>query len=170
MRDSCLRGVTSVLACNYTVLQKTRRHFVNDWSFAQSLTSCAFVWPPLWSNSQSSWIQIQRSGFDSRRYQIFWEVVGLERGPLSLVSAMEELLERKSSWSSIEIEITAVRDPPRWLRNTPLTAKVGTKYKFETKIYSYNCHNSGHYPSPYHLFKPQGFGDRNQFYLLGPTE
>jgi hypothetical protein len=23
-------------------------------------------------------------GFDSRRYQIFWEVVGLERGPLSL--------------------------------------------------------------------------------------
>jgi hypothetical protein len=25
-------------------------------------------------------------GFDSRRYQIFWEVVGLERGPLSLVS------------------------------------------------------------------------------------
>jgi hypothetical protein len=24
-------------------------------------------------------------GFDSRRYQIFWEVVGLERGPLSLV-------------------------------------------------------------------------------------
>jgi hypothetical protein len=25
-------------------------------------------------------------GFDSRRYQIFWEVVGLEWGPLSLVS------------------------------------------------------------------------------------
>jgi hypothetical protein len=25
-------------------------------------------------------------GFDSRRYQIFWEVVGLERAPLSLVS------------------------------------------------------------------------------------
>ena len=24
-------------------------------------------------------------GFDSRRYQIFWVVVGLERGPLSLV-------------------------------------------------------------------------------------
>jgi hypothetical protein len=30
-------------------------------------------------------------GFDSRRYQIFWQVVGLERGPLSLVSAIEEL-------------------------------------------------------------------------------
>jgi hypothetical protein len=42
-------------------------------------------------------LQIQRPGFDSQRYQIFWEVVGLERGPLSLVSAIEELLERKSS-------------------------------------------------------------------------
>jgi hypothetical protein len=35
-------------------------------------------------------------GFDSRRYQIFWQVVGLERGPLSLVSTIEELLGRKS--------------------------------------------------------------------------
>jgi len=37
-------------------------------------------------------------GFDSRRYQIFWVVVGLERGPLSLVSlvrSMEVLLEWK---------------------------------------------------------------------------
>jgi hypothetical protein len=27
-------------------------------------------------------------GFDSRHYQIFWEVVSLERGPLSLVSTI----------------------------------------------------------------------------------
>jgi hypothetical protein len=27
-------------------------------------------------------------GFDSQRYLIFWEMVGLERGPLSLVSAI----------------------------------------------------------------------------------
>jgi hypothetical protein len=33
-------------------------------------------------------------GFDSRRYQIFWEVVGLERGPLNLMRIIEELLER----------------------------------------------------------------------------
>jgi hypothetical protein len=38
-------------------------------------------------------------GFDSRHYQIFWEVVGLERGPLSLVSTNEELPGRKSSGS-----------------------------------------------------------------------
>jgi len=37
-------------------------------------------------------------GFDPWRYQIFWIVVGLERGPLSLVSlvrSIEELLEWK---------------------------------------------------------------------------
>jgi hypothetical protein len=34
-------------------------------------------------------------GFDSRHYQIFWGVVGLERGTLSLVRIIEELLERK---------------------------------------------------------------------------
>jgi hypothetical protein len=32
-------------------------------------------------------------GVESRRYQIVWEVVGLERGPLSLVRIIEELLE-----------------------------------------------------------------------------
>jgi hypothetical protein len=59
------------------------------------------LWAPLWSNGQNSWQQMQRSGFDSRRYQIFWEVVGLERGPLSLVS-IEELLYRKVSGSGLE--------------------------------------------------------------------
>jgi hypothetical protein len=34
-------------------------------------------------------------GFDYRRYQIFCQVVGLQRGPLSLVRIIEELLERK---------------------------------------------------------------------------
>jgi hypothetical protein len=36
-------------------------------------------------------------GFDSRRYQILGEVVGLEWGPHSLMSVTEELLEWKSS-------------------------------------------------------------------------
>jgi hypothetical protein len=65
--------------------------------------------PPLWSSGQTSWRQIQRSRFDSRRYQIFWEVVGVERGSLSLVNTIEELLERKSSGSGLECrENTAV--------------------------------------------------------------
>jgi hypothetical protein len=50
--------------------------------------------PPLWSSGQSSWLQIRRPGFDSRHYQKK-ELVCLERGPLSLVSITEELLDRK---------------------------------------------------------------------------
>jgi hypothetical protein len=65
-------------------------------------------WLPLWSSDQSFWLQIQRSGFDYRRYQIFWKVVGLERDPLNLVSTIDELLERKSSGFGLEIENTAV--------------------------------------------------------------
>jgi hypothetical protein len=46
--------------------------------------------------------------FDSRRYRILCEVAGLERGPLSFVSTIGELLDRKSSGSSLESENTAV--------------------------------------------------------------
>jgi hypothetical protein len=49
-------------------------------------------------------------GFDSRRNQIFWEVVGLERGPLSLVSTIEELLVRESSGSGLETREYGRRD------------------------------------------------------------
>jgi hypothetical protein len=69
--------------------------------------------PLLWSSGQRSWPQIQRSGFNSGRYQIFCEVVGLERGPLSLVSTIEELLERKSNGSGIESREYGRRDPSR---------------------------------------------------------
>jgi hypothetical protein len=44
--------------------------------------------PPLWSSGQSSWLQIRRPGLEKK-------VMGLERGPLSLVSTTEELLDRK---------------------------------------------------------------------------
>jgi hypothetical protein len=39
--------------------------------------------------------------------------VGLERGPLSLVSAIEELLGRKSSGSGLESREYGRRDPSR---------------------------------------------------------
>jgi hypothetical protein len=58
--------------------------------------------PHLWSSGQSSWLQIQRSRFDSQSYQIFLEIVGLERGPLGFMSIIKELLERKSSNSGLE--------------------------------------------------------------------
>jgi hypothetical protein len=47
--------------------------------------NCRVVGPPLWSSGQSSWLQIRRPEFESRHYQKK-KVVGLERGPLSLVS------------------------------------------------------------------------------------
>jgi hypothetical protein len=72
----------------------------------------------LWSSGPSSWLQIKRSGFDSRCYQIFREVVGLERSPLSLVSTTEELLERKSSSSDLENREYGDRDPSRCPRGT----------------------------------------------------
>jgi hypothetical protein len=76
--------------------------------FTNSIITNIYTSPPLWSSGQSSLLQIQRSGFDSRRYQIFREVVGLERSPLSLVNTIEELLGRKSSGTCLETENTAV--------------------------------------------------------------
>jgi hypothetical protein len=56
----------------------------------------------MWRSGQSSLLQIQGSGLDFRRYQIFREVVSLERGQLSLMSTIEELLGRKNSGSGPE--------------------------------------------------------------------
>jgi hypothetical protein len=74
---------------------------------------------------QSSWLQIQRAWFDSRGYQIFWQIVGLERGPLNLVST-NELLERKSNSSGLQNREYGRRDPSRWPRGTLYPQKFGT--------------------------------------------
>jgi hypothetical protein len=46
---------------------------------------------PLWYSGQGS-LEVRVRFW---RYQIFWEVMGLERAPLSLESTIEELLGRK---------------------------------------------------------------------------
>jgi hypothetical protein len=51
--------------------------------------------------------------FNSRHYHIFWELVGLEQGPLSLVSTTEELLGRNSSGSGLENREYGRGDPLR---------------------------------------------------------
>jgi hypothetical protein len=55
--------------------------------------------------------------------------VGLERGPLRLVSTIEELLERKSSGSSLENRDYGHRDRSAApsMRN-PLAEKIGTNF------------------------------------------
>jgi hypothetical protein len=57
---------------------------------------------PPWTVPGIALLYFTRSGYDSRRYQFFWDVVGLKRGPLSLVSTTEELLERKNSSCGLE--------------------------------------------------------------------
>jgi hypothetical protein len=59
-------------------------------------------------------------GFDSQHYQIFWEVVGLEQGPLSLVSTTEEL----SSGSGLERREYSRGDPMCWPRDTLYSQKL----------------------------------------------
>jgi hypothetical protein len=55
---------------------------------------------------------------------MFWEVAILERGTLSLVSAIDELLERKSSGSGLEGREYDRRDPSRWPRGTLYPQKL----------------------------------------------
>jgi hypothetical protein len=54
--------------------------------------------------------------------------VGLERGPLSLVSPIEELLERKSSGSCLENREYGHRDPLHLPRDTLYPQKVGNDF------------------------------------------
>jgi hypothetical protein len=92
------------LATNVSFLRKSIRWNMNSeceaannvrGSSVHSSSDCTFTgiisfkWPHLWS-----WLQIRRPGFDSWHYQEK-KIVVLERGPLSLVSTTEELLDRK---------------------------------------------------------------------------
>jgi hypothetical protein len=70
-------------------------------------------------------------GFDSRCCRIFWEVVGLERGPLSLVSTIAELLERKSSGCCMETRDYGRRASVALTTLYRLFAKVGTNFCFK---------------------------------------
>jgi hypothetical protein len=42
------------------------------------------------------------SGIDSQRYQMFWKIVGLERGPLSLVRITEEIFKWETAAPGLE--------------------------------------------------------------------
>jgi hypothetical protein len=53
------------------------------------------------------------------------KVVGLERGPLSLVSTTEELLDRKVA-ARLENREYGRRDPSRWPRGTLYPQKLAT--------------------------------------------
>jgi hypothetical protein len=63
-------------------------------------------------------------GFDSWHYQFFWEIMGLEQRPLSLVSTTEELLGRNSRGSGLENREYGRGDPLRWPRDTLYPQKL----------------------------------------------
>jgi hypothetical protein len=84
------------------------------WVYQLFIKSIKLLWPPRWSSDQSSWLQIRRPGFDSRHYQKK-KVMGLERGPLSLMTTTEELLDRK---------VATRRDPSLWPRGTLYPQKL----------------------------------------------
>jgi hypothetical protein len=62
-----------------------------------------------------------------------WEVVGLERGPLSLVSTTEELLGSNSSGCGPESREYGRRDSSRWPRGTLYPQKVGTNFAYKRR-------------------------------------
>jgi hypothetical protein len=58
------------------------------------------------------------SGFDSRHYQLFWKVVGLERVHSASWVQLRSYLKGKSSGSCLERREYSRRDPSRWQRGT----------------------------------------------------
>jgi hypothetical protein len=65
-------------------------------------------------------------GFDSRSYQIFWEVVWNGVHSASWAQ-LKSYLKEKAAAPVQKSEITVVGDLPHWLRDTPLSARVDTR-------------------------------------------
>jgi hypothetical protein len=99
----------------------------------------------------------------SRRYQIFWEVVGLERGPLNLVRKIEELRERKSSGSVYKTKINGRGEQQRWPRNTLLSGTVSTNIGWQAAV----AQSVVRLPTKSHgvFFFDLGAGDRLQLVM-----
>jgi hypothetical protein len=74
-RETCVRFVRRTTEPTYVLLRNTNRGYVKrngNLERRRNVKSVLLVTgPPLCSSGRSSWLQIQRSGFSSPRYQIF---------------------------------------------------------------------------------------------------
>jgi hypothetical protein len=76
-----------------------------------------------WSERVSGY-RSRGPGFDPRRFQIFWEPVGLEWGPLSLVRTTEELIGINIGAPDKKTETNDRGETLRWPRNTLYQQKL----------------------------------------------
>jgi hypothetical protein len=72
-------------------------------------------------------------GYDSRRYQISWELVALEQGRLSPVSTIEELPGRNSWGSNVGNWECGHGGLLRWPVQHPLSAKGSTNFPYKPR-------------------------------------
>jgi hypothetical protein len=88
----------------------------NAFTYIRNSSQCTSKAPRSYLSLRLCGLVVRARGprFYCRHYQIFWEVVGLERGPLSLVSTTEELLEREYGR----------RDQSRWPRGNLYPQKL----------------------------------------------
>jgi hypothetical protein len=72
--------------------------------------------------------------------------MGLERGPLSLVSTIEEQRGRRISGSDLESREYDRREPSRWPRGNLYPQKVGTNFADKWRLLGRNSSlaDSGH--------------------------
>jgi hypothetical protein len=99
--------------------------------FYQTIIDLLLLWPCLFFFDRLCGLVVRVPGyrfrgpvFDFRRYQIFWEVVVLERGPLSLLMIIEELLESKVGAPVYKTKINGRGDLLRWPRDTLYSLKL----------------------------------------------
>jgi hypothetical protein len=96
---------------------------------------------------QSSWLQVQRSGFDFDSGSTRFSEKGcLERCPLSLVSTIEELLGRKRRGSNLVIREYGREDPSSY----SLPTEVGINFadKLRSLVRYISLAESGHRTFP----------------------